>query len=831
MATVDSHLSKGLQHARDSKYDEAIKEFDVLLASNQAEAKGFYYRACAKLHLEKYQSAIEDFNLAISSQELSLDHELQALYKRGYAYYKRDQFDSALDDYRRFLTRCKEKNRKDLKHKGLFGIGCIHAALNQHEQAIEYFGDAIKSSKDGNTEEKQKLYYLHRGRAYACCARFNEAEDDLIVVIQQSNDSFIKGCAYNELGKHQKALQQFDSSLGNKSQTTIHRFEENLRFRRGLSHASLDSHDKALDDYQYILDHSIGSNSPSMISRVFFRKGLSNMALQDTHDALISFNESTSRNDKQSDVFYARAMVHFTLGRYDAAVCDHIRAMQLGGLRFTTPSIYNTLYDTHNYNKTILRNIYYNQLTAAKQALEEDKRKGLNDVENHRRVAEYLQRLAPYTYDPESIQEEARPYIEAALKSSNPPRSQDTVISAIHQLRQAQILCEKYPGGIGSKRIVEQFIDLTTNAIMEMGLLFERCQSKKDWNDLLDSFRDLMARSCSEIRNPFNLFRYETIQIQLGKAQMMKKTVEKFEGSPEQQEFYKKLFIRLCNMFDATRAATTGIFQHALTGTLGQVSWGFMILGKVFEQVPGFGSNAALVLGFVEQGLQKLDQLRIQNALTEIGCLETAQKLNETADELAEKLTMMYKWQIVQFPTSDKESQIDKQEKSKKSSCCATCCNACIRCLTRTKNSITNDREDTTMKSLAKYATSLILARLIELETSKIDTIINLRDSFLNAVCNVPHEPKILRKIMVAKIKPSETKTDNNDWDTHQFFRGPAIQFSNDDRRTDKHMDYKKFGYRQPSWNEEESYKTDPKKFDTPAFTKIQIEEGEEIKS
>jgi tetratricopeptide (TPR) repeat protein len=84
------------------------------------------YRGCAKLRLEKYKSAIDDFNLAISSnQSLSPDHEIQVLYKRGYAHYKCNQFDSVLDDYRRFLTRCEQKNQNDLKHKGLFGIGCI----------------------------------------------------------------------------------------------------------------------------------------------------------------------------------------------------------------------------------------------------------------------------------------------------------------------------------------------------------------------------------------------------------------------------------------------------------------------------------------------------------------------------------------------------------------------------------------------------------------------------------------------------------------------------------------------------------------------------------
>ncbi len=71
--------------------------------------------------------------------------------------------------------------------------------------------------------------------------------------------------------------------------------------------------------------------------------------------------------------------------------------------------------------------------------------------------------------------------------------------------------------------------------------------------------------------------------------------------------------------------------------------------------------------------------------MTHIGCLETA-------DEIAEKLTTMYKWQIEQFHTSDKEPETTDQDQSTKDCGCAACCNSCIGSLKRTKNRITNER-------------------------------------------------------------------------------------------------------------------------------------------
>jgi hypothetical protein len=95
-----------------------------------------------------------------------------------------------------------------------------------------------------------------------------------------------------------------------------------------------------------------------------------------------------------------------------------------------------------------------------------------------------------------------------------------------------------------------------------------------------------------------------------------------------------------------------------------------------------------------------------------------------------------------------------------------------------------------------------------------------LRDSFLNAVCNVHYTSELFLKVSGTKVKPVEAKTDHDDWEIHQFFRGPTIQFQNGDRRTDKRINNKKFGYRKPSWNEEEWHKTDPKKLDDLGFKK-----------
>jgi tetratricopeptide (TPR) repeat protein len=119
--TGTAHLDTGLQLARDKQYNEAIEEFNLFLSQDHTYADAFYYRGCAYLHLSKYEKAINDFTSAISSLKLSIKHELPALYKRGYAHFKINQLDSALDDYRHYLYQCESvTGQGHLIHKGLF---------------------------------------------------------------------------------------------------------------------------------------------------------------------------------------------------------------------------------------------------------------------------------------------------------------------------------------------------------------------------------------------------------------------------------------------------------------------------------------------------------------------------------------------------------------------------------------------------------------------------------------------------------------------------------------------------------------------------------------
>ncbi len=479
--TATMSLNTALEFARDKQYDKAIKAFTSLLSQDQTCADAFFYRGCAYLHLGQYEKAINDYSSAIAVN-LSSKHELLALYKRGYAYYKTNQFDSALDDYRVYINQCKSHQELNpLLHKGLFQMGIIHAALNQHNSAIRFFDDAIAKSTDTDEEGKHKLYYLHRGRAYACDAKYDQAQKDLQLVLEESDDPFIRGCAYNELGQHRNALTEFENSLqSNGNGSKFVPTHDHILFRRGLSCASLNFHDKALSDFQSALIHSKQQSSSNITDRILFRKAMSNMALNHKHKALVDFNESTKLNDNQADVFYARGMLHYTLGRYDAAVYDQRKAIELERTSPASAPVHNTIYHIHkhgdNYNKY---NYYENKIREAEKLLEKYKNTPYEPM-LHREIAVYLQKQAPYSNDPSANWEAARGHIKRAGASANESSTENSVALAANRFCKAHCLNEKYSKQEMPEFAIKEYIDCVVESILCMSDLFDQCVIKQD---------------------------------------------------------------------------------------------------------------------------------------------------------------------------------------------------------------------------------------------------------------------------------------------------------------------------------------------------------------
>lgn len=812
--TTQADLSTGLQFARNKQYKEAVEEFTKLVSREQTYADAFFYRGCAYLQLGEYKKAINDFNLAIPSSKFSTKHEPLAFYKRGYAYYKTNQFDSALDDYRYYLKRCEnpEEQNNCFPHKGYFQMGIIYAAMNQNDEAISHFKDAIDNS-EGSEEAKQKLYYLHRGRAYACIAKYDEAEKDLKFVLQKNDDSFAKGCAYNELGQHRLALIEFDNlqqsnGSGSKLVETQH---DHILFRQGLSCASLNLHGQALNHFQSALNHSKQQNSSDITDRILFRKGMSNMVVDHPHRALVDFNESTNINDNQSDVFYARGMLQYKLGRHDAAVYDQRKAMELERKSSSLAPVHKIFYRTTKYGDIYNNNTYYENKICEKKELLKKYQHTLIEPIIHRMIADYLQKYAPFSNNPLTSCNTACGHIKAAIKCSDGSLVANKIALACNYFYRAQLLTEMYSKGNSSQSVIDDYLKCSTDSLIDIRKLFDEYVTKiEDLNDLIKSLYSELNQSNIQQVSPYDIAHNTYIMNLLEKSKIMKEKMALFADSPEKQEFYKCLVTRVWNLFDGIRTASTGIFSHSLEGTFTKVSWIFKALGKLFSLIPIVSEYGQTVSGICATGLKKLDEIRIQNALEQLGSILNPTTANETADAIVTQLTFMYEDQIKRFFTTTEENS---QQQQQQSTSCSNCFHRCCRCLEQKKDNILNKAEHSTMRAIVEYGVTLLMNCLVQLKSDDITNTENIQSVFVNGVCRSSDIIIFPSRVLADKIKPKDVNNKSNYWNTFDFYRRPAIKFEDGTIRAQKEGDPVKFGYRKSTLEEEELLKDKPDEF------------------
>ncbi|CAF1047183.1 unnamed protein product [Adineta ricciae] len=825
--TDNTELNTGLAYARDKQYENAAKEFTSIIDEDSTYADAFFYRGCVYIHLGEYEKAVEDFNEALSSIRLSQKHELPALYKRGYANLKLNQFDLALDGYQQYINQCQGRTgEENIAHKGLFQMGIIYEALNEHSLAVARFTEAITASE--NTEEdRQKLYYLYRGRAYACCANYTEAKKDLYVVVKQSQDSFIRGCAYNELGEHANARGEYNKLLqSNENESKLFQISHDyILFRRGLTNDRLTSHKKALSDFQSALNYSQKPNASKITDRILFRKGMSSMALNDPHQALIHFNESIELNKSQSDVFYARSMLLYTLGRYDAAIYDQHQAMELHRKSSPLASTYKTMFYTDKDGVSPTKYAYYNSRICETEKLLKDDQDIRIKTMCHRIIAEYLQKQASYTNDSLPLYKSARGHIKTAREMSNGSQIEDAVALFVNNLCQAQCLAEKYYNQKVPVSVMEDYIKYQAEVIKSMRNLFDECILKQDWSNLIKVLSDERDKSNMQQRCHLGQIRYVFVREQSYTIDMIQETTKKFAESPAQQEFYGFLVTRLTNLFDAIRVASTSIFSHSLEGKFSQISWIFKLFKEIVEVAPIGLESASKIFGKCESGFKKLDEKRITNTLASMGNLGTQETFNQTADAIAVELTIMYEDQIKRFPTKADENiaavnatNNDQQQKSKCRSNCENCFKRQYQCLCRQKQRLLNEEEQTMIQKIVEYGVSLVLNCLANLPTTSFTNFKDIQNAFISGVCRPPGLDLVDSFTLRNVLKPKDAVDANECWTVYEFFRRPAIRFKNGTVKALRDTDPAKYGCRKPTSEEKELLQTEDKEPDKYGF-------------
>lgn len=155
------HDDLGKAYVGKKKYDLAIVHFKKSIELNPEYAPGKNNLGSAYLLAEQWDEAIVVFK-ELSSNLIYATPQFP-LYNLGWAYYKKKDYEKAVDYYNQAL---KTQHGFVL---ALRGLGLVHKDMNQPEQALDYFLKAAEKNP------RFPQLYMDLGEIYASLKKYDEA--------------------------------------------------------------------------------------------------------------------------------------------------------------------------------------------------------------------------------------------------------------------------------------------------------------------------------------------------------------------------------------------------------------------------------------------------------------------------------------------------------------------------------------------------------------------------------------------------------------------------------------------------------------------------------
>lgn len=153
---------RGLRYHDLSKYEQALKDFDVAIALEPKESRVYGFKGDVYYDQRKWKEAIAQFSLAVAVEPNNVSH----LIRRSICYRKANQPSKALDDARK--SQALDPSSSD----GPFQVGMCLLDLSKYEDAVKSFSEAIRlNSGEGE-------YYYFRAYANTKLNKLQSAKED-----------------------------------------------------------------------------------------------------------------------------------------------------------------------------------------------------------------------------------------------------------------------------------------------------------------------------------------------------------------------------------------------------------------------------------------------------------------------------------------------------------------------------------------------------------------------------------------------------------------------------------------------------------------------------
>lgn len=301
----DYFFNSGRQNLIDSKYADAIENFNILIKTDKDLYEAYFFRGIAKYYLDDLIGANQDFSEAIRINPVYT----QAYHYRAITQARMGNTDSAIQDLN-------EASLLRPEYPGIYySRGITHFMSHQFEKAIEDFNRFIKS------DPKVSEAYVNRGTTYLFMKDTTKAVDDYdkaIVLDKNNQNAFLRrGRVYSLQKKMQDALSDFNRAI------EIDTSNADAYFNRGLAYYEMKRYNNTMTDFNSAI--RLDPKNPVML----YNRAILRSQVGDLNNSLKDYDAVAKISPKNVLVYYNRASVLAELGMNHDAIKDYGRAINL----------------------------------------------------------------------------------------------------------------------------------------------------------------------------------------------------------------------------------------------------------------------------------------------------------------------------------------------------------------------------------------------------------------------------------------------------------------------------------------------------------------------
>ena len=203
-STAKEWYKKGIELKSKNDYEGALAAFKNAISKKTDYNEAYFQAGSCCNELERYENAIDllkKYNPSSNADKKNKCNEM------GFSYYKLQRVTEAVIEFKNTIELFPNDGN------ALRGLGNVYYDITEdHDNALEYFEQAIKSDEEGSKPIYYKLGWLYNDKE-----RFDDAVKILLKAIAyDSEDSGYReelGYAYYRKGEHEFALTQLNKAI------------------------------------------------------------------------------------------------------------------------------------------------------------------------------------------------------------------------------------------------------------------------------------------------------------------------------------------------------------------------------------------------------------------------------------------------------------------------------------------------------------------------------------------------------------------------------------------------------------------------------------------